>query len=314
MKRTSIGGQAVLEGVMMRAPEGIAVAVRKGGEIVKKYDPFVSASKRNKFFGLPVVRGVVSFVESLTIGMKTLTYSADVLGIEEEEKPSKFEEFIAKKTGKDAMKVMMGFAVVVAVAMAVGIFFILPNVLANFLRPLVASPFLMNLIEGVTRLIIFLVYIVCISGMKDIRRVFMYHGAEHKVIACYEAEEELAVKNAREKTRLHPRCGTNYLLLVMVVSIIFFSFFGWSMNPFLRLLIRIGCIPIVAGLAYEVLKLAAKSDNALCRAVRFPGLMLQKLTTREPEDEMIEVALAAFDLAVKGEDVKSEATAEPDTL
>ncbi len=304
MKRTSIGGQAVLEGVMMRAPEGIAVAVRKGDEIVKKFDPYVSASKRNKFFGMPVVRGVVSFVESLTIGMKTLTYSADVLGLEEEETPSKFEEFIAKKTGKDAMKVMMGFAVVVAVAMAVGLFFILPNVLANFLRPLVASSFMMNLIEGLTRLLIFFGYIILISGMKDIRRVFMYHGAEHKVIACYEAEEEMTVENARGKTRLHPRCGTNYLFLVMMVSIIFFSFFGWSMNPFLRLLIRIGCIPIVAGLAYEVLKLAAKSDNVLCRIVRFPGLMLQKLTTRDPEDGMIEVALAAFDLATKGEEVK----------
>ncbi len=311
MKRTSIGGQAVLEGVMMRAPEGIAVAVRKGDEIVKKFYPYVSASKRKKFFGLPVVRGVVSFVESLTIGMKTLTYSADVLGLEEEETPSKFEEFIAKKTGKDAMKVMMGFAVVIAVAMAVGLFFILPNVLANFLRPLVASSLLMNLIEGLTRLIIFFGYIVLISGMKDIRRVFMYHGAEHKVIACYEAEEELNVENARTKARLHPRCGTNYLFLVMMVSIVFFSFFGWSMNPFLRLLIRIACIPVVAGLAYEVLKLAAKSDNALCRAVRFPGLMLQKLTTREPEDGMIEVALAAFDLATKGETVETE-SAEPE--
>lgn len=308
MKRTSIGGQAVLEGVMMRAPEGIAVAVRKDDGIVKKFDPYVSISKRKKFFGLPVVRGVVAFVESLTIGMRTLTYSADVLGLEDE-KPSKFEEYLSKKTGKSAMNVMMGFAVVIAMAMAVGLFFILPNVLTNFLRPLINDSLLMNLAEGLTRLAIFLIYIGSISAMKDIRRVFMYHGAEHKVIACFEADEELTVENARTKTRLHPRCGTNYLLLVMVVSIIFFSFFGWNSNPLLRLLTRIAFVPIVAGLAYEVLRFAA-GDGAICRAIRFPGVMLQKLTTREPEDEMIEVALAAFELAMNGVPVSADANAD----
>lgn len=300
-----------MEGVMMKAPTGIAVAVRKDGEIVTKYDGFVSAAKKHKFLGLPVMRGVVMFVESLSVGMKTLTYSADVLGLEDE-KPSKFEEFLAKKTGKSAMNIMMGFAVVVAVVLALGIFVIAPNVLANFLRPLIPNPLVMNIIEGAVRIIIFLAYVVSISAMKDIRRVYMYHGAEHKVIRCFEDEAELTVENARTRTRLHPRCGTNYLLLVVVVSILVFSLLGWSGNPFLRVLIRLAFMPIVAGLAYELLKVADKSDSALCRAIRFPGLMLQKLTTREPEDDMIEVAIAAFELATDPE-AYAKAHAKPGT-
>ncbi|MPM75716.1 hypothetical protein SDC9_122710 [bioreactor metagenome] len=298
MKRCTIGGQAVLEGVMMKAPDAVAIAVRKpSGEIVTQYTKYDPPSKKHRWMGWPIIRGVVNFVDMIKLGVNTISYSAKVLEIDEE-KPSKVDQYVAKKTGKAAEDVMMSFAVVLSLALSIGLFFVLPTLIAKPLTALVKSTVLRNLIEGLIRLAIFIIYVASISLMKDIRRVYMYHGAEHKTIACYENEEELTIENARKYTRLHPRCGTNYMLLVMAISILIFTLFGWNSNIFIRILIRLAMLPVVAGVAYEVLKLAAKSDNIFARIVRWPGVMLQKLTTREPDDGMLEVAITAFNLAI----------------
>ena len=301
MKKCSVGGQAVMEGVMMRTPTGgVALAVRKGdGSIVTEFTRQPTKARKGTFLGLPVVRGVVAFVESLMTGMKTMTRSAELFGEEPEEKPSKFEEWLAKKTGKSVMDVAIVVAVVLAVGLALGLFVFLPSLATQLIPWKADTPsILKSLTEGVVRLLIFLGYLSAISLMKDIRRVYMYHGAEHKTIACYEHEEDMTVENCKKYTRLHPRCGTNYLFLVMAISILFFALLPYSENFFLRFLTRLIFLPLVAGISYEVLKLAAASDGWLARAVRAPGLGLQYLTTREPEPEMLEVALAAFNLAI----------------
>lgn len=300
MKKTTIGGQAVMEGVMMKAPEGIAIAVRHtSGNIVTQYIKTQNPAEKHKWMGWPVIRGVVNFIVMLKLGMDTTMKSAEMIGLEEEiEKPSRFETFLAKKTGKSAQDVMMFFAVALAIVLSVGLFVVLPSLLTGLLRQYVASAILMNAMEGLVRLLLFLSYVILISRMKDIRRVFMYHGAEHKTIACYEHEMELTASNAMAFSRLHPRCGTNFLLLTVAVSVLIFSIVGWSGNAFLRILVRLAMMPLVAGVAYEVLRFASRSDNIFCRAVRFPGMMLQKLTTREPEPDMIDVAITAFNLAI----------------
>ena len=307
MKKSKIGGQGVLEGVMMRSPEVCGLAVRRAkGEIVYDKESVKSATKKNKFYGLPVVRGVVSFVDMMGYGMKTLTKSAKLFDdTADDYKPSKFEKFVAKKTGKDIMDVAMVFAVILAIALAIGIFFILPSVLTNFVRPYIGSSILMNLIEGGIRLIIFFLYVMSITLIKDIRRVFQYHGAEHKTINAYENEEELTVENIQKYKTLHPRCGTSYLLLVMVISILLFSLLGWSPAWYARIGLRLLMLPIVAGIAYEFLKFAALSDSLFFRIIRWPGMMLQKLTTAEPDDAMVEVAIVAF-LAAMDEMSKEE--------
>ncbi|MDD5018274.1 MAG: DUF1385 domain-containing protein [Eubacteriales bacterium] len=300
MKKSNIGGQGVLEGVMMRAPEVCGLAVRKAkGEIVYEKENVKSATKKNKFYGLPVVRGVVSFVDMMGYGVKTLTKSAKLYDdTTEDYKPSKFETFVAKKTGKDIMDVAMVFAVILAIGLAVGIFFILPSVLTNIVRPYIASSIVMNLIEGGIRLIIFFLYVTLITLLKDIKRVFMYHGAEHKTINCYEHEEDLTVENIQKHKTLHPRCGTSYLLLVMVISILLFSLLGWSPAWYARIGLRLLMLPVVAGVAYEFLKFAARGESLFFRVIRWPGMMLQKLTTAEPDDSMVEVAIVAFTAAM----------------
>ena len=215
-------------------------------------------------------------------------------------KPNAAEEFIAKKTGKNSMDVAIFFAVVIAVLMAVGLFFILPNVLTGFIGGYIGDPTLMNVIDGIVRLVIFLVYLYLITLMKDVKRLFAYHGAEHKVINCFEHECDMNVENAQKFTTRHPRCGTSYLLLVMVISIFLFSFLGWNENALIRVGSRLLMLPIVAGVSYEFLKLVAKYENKLTRILRVPGMALQGLTTREPDDNMVEVALVSF-LAAQGE-------------
>ena len=300
MKKSNIGGQGVLEGVMMRAPEVCGLAVRKAtGEIVYEKEYVKSATKKNKFYGLPVIRGVVSFIDMMGFGVKTLTKSAKLYGdTEEDYKPSKFETFIAKKTGKDIMDVAMVFAVILAIGLAVGIFFILPSVITGFIGKAVTSSFVMNLIEGGVRLLLFFAYVIAITFIKDIKRVFMYHGSEHKTINCYEHEEELTVENIQKYKTLHPRCGTSYLLLVMVISILLFSLLGWSPAWYARIGLRLLMLPFVAGIAYEFLKFAAKGESIFFRIIRWPGMMLQKLTTSEPDDDMVEVAIIAFNAAL----------------
>ena len=313
MKRCAVGGQAVMEGVMMKNPEnGTALAVRRSdGTIVTEYYQSKHNYKKGTFPTWPVVRGVYAFVEALVGGMKITTRSAELLGEDMAEEPTKFEKWLSEKLGKSAGDLAMTIAVVLAAALSVGLFVILPSLAVSFLK--IESTFLVSLLEGVVRLLIFLGYMLAISRIKDIHRVFMYHGAEHKTIACYEAEGEMTPENILKYTRLHPRCGTNYLFLVMMVSILFFACI--PVRAFLpRVLTRLLFIPLVAGLAYEVLKAAAASDGWLARAVRAPGLALQHITTAEPTADMVEVALAAFNLAMDppDHDIRVTVGAQPE--
>lgn len=316
MKRCSVGGQAVMEGVMMRTMSGgIALAVRKAdGTIETEYTPKKEIGK-SPILKWPVVRGVVAFVDSLSTGMKMMTRSAELYGEAIEEEPSRFEKWLANKTGKDVMDIAIVVAVVLAAALAIGLFVLLPSLVTQFIPWADSTPRIWkSLVEGFVRLLIFLGYISAISLMKDIRRVYMYHGAEHKTIACYEHDAPLTPESAMKYSRLHARCGTNYLFLVMAVSILFFAVLPYAENFFLRFLTRIIFLPLVAGLAYEVLKLAASSDSLWARMIRAPGLGLQYLTTREPEPSMIEVAIKAFELAINDgvAPAKDEAETEPE--
>ena len=293
---TDIGGQAVLEGVMMRSPadERMSIAVRKeDGSIVIESSPATPLTRKNKFYALPIVRGVVNFVSMLVMGYQTLTTSARLYGLEEEE-PSKFEKWLSEKLGKSTETIVMGTAMVLAVILAVGLFIMLPSFVSQLFKKIIENRVVVNLIEGLTRLVIFLLYMIAATSVPDVKRVFMYHGAEHKTIACFEAGEALTPENAKKHTRFHPRCGTSFLLIVMVISLLFFSVFGWDANYLTRVFSRLMLMPVVAGISYEVLKYLGKHDNALVRVLRAPGIFLQRLTTKEPDDDMLEVAIAAF--------------------
>ena len=313
MRRCSVGGQAVMEGVMMKSDEGIAMAVRReDGKIVKSYKKYKSKAQKGTFWGLPVVRGVVAFVESLSTGMKTTTESAEMYGESfANEEPSKFEKWLSKTFKVEIMDVVMTVGVILGVALAVGLFIFLPQLISGIIFGSEASLW-KSLVEGLLRVAIYVGYLFAVSGIKDIRRVFMYHGAEHKTIACYEADtEELTPKNAMKYKRLHPRCGTNYLFLVMAISILVLTIvdavltYGFKVkidNKILAFLFRFGvrllCLPLIAGISYEVLRGAAKKDNWFTRIVRAPGMALQYITTKEPTEDMLEVAIASFYLAM----------------
>ncbi len=290
-----------MEGVMMKSPTGVALAVRcADGTIATRYNNWTTKAKKGTFLGLPIVRGVVTFIETLSTGMNTLTESAKLAGEDIEEEPTKFEKWLSEKLGKSVESVVIGIAVILAVALSVGLFFLLPLGISSLIFGKAASVagVWKSLTEGLVRLIIFIGYLLLCSRIKDVKRTFMYHGAEHKTIACYEAEEELTPENAARHSRLHPRCGTNYLFLVMAVSILFFAAIGWNANFAVRLAMRIAFLPVVAGLSYEVLRFAARHDNWLTRIIRAPGMALQRITTKEPTPDMLEVAIAAFNLAM----------------
>ena len=292
----SVGGQAVMEGVMMQGPGRVAVAVRKSdGRIVYKVRKITPLSEKYPWMAWPLVRGVVSFVNSLVGGMKTLTESADMAGLDAEE-PSKFEKKVAQILHVKPDDVMMGFAVVLAILLSVGLFFALPTFLEALIRNAINNKTLVNLIGGVIRMAMFLLYVYLCSKLKEIRRVFQYHGAEHKSIYCYESGKDLTVENARPFTTLHPRCGTSFLVIVMAISILVFLLLGSdTSNPFMRLGSRLLLLPLVAGVSYEILKgLAWAENNWLVRALKWPGLMVQKITTAEPDDKMLEVALVSL--------------------
>ncbi len=298
---SSVGGQAVMEGVMMKSPTGVALAVRRAdGTIATRYNNWTTKAKKGTFLGLPIVRGVVTFIETLSTGMNTLTESAKLAGEDIEEEPTKFEKWLSEKLGKSVESIVIGLAVILAIALSVGLFFLLPLGISSLIFGKAASVagVWKSLTEGLVRLIIFIGYLLLCSRIKDVKRTFMYHGAEHKTIACYEAEEELTPKNAAKHSRLHPRCGTNYLFLVMAVSILFFAAIGWNANFAVRLAMRIAFLPVVAGLSYEVLRLAARYDNWFTRIIRAPGMALQRITTKEPTPDMLEVAITAFNLAM----------------
>ena len=268
MKSSNIGGQAVMEGVMMRNADKYAVAVRKtDGEIVVKTEEYKGIVQNKKIRSLPIIRGVFSFIDSMVLGMSTLTYSASFFMDEEEEEKDEKKE-----------SVMMGLTIACSVVMAVAIFMILPYFLSQLFRKFTDSTTLITLLEGAVRLVIFFGYILLISRMKDIQRVFMYHGAEHKCINCIEHGMELNVENVLKSSRLHKRCGTSFLFIVMIVSIIFFLL-----------------IPVIAGVSFEFIRLAGKSENKLVIFLSKPGMMLQKLTTREPDASMAEVAIASVE-------------------
>jgi uncharacterized protein YqhQ len=290
-KKTSIGGMALLEGIMMIGPEKKSVAVRKpDGEIDITTEPLAHNKKIRK---IPLIRGVYGIFTQMVYGIKSLMHAASLIEIEEEGdgEPSKFEKWMDKKFGDKAFNVMIYFSVGVALLFSVGLFILLPNILAGLVPT--GNVILNNLIEGVLRIGIFFTYIVLVSRMKDIKRVWMYHGAEHKTISCYENGEELTVENARKYTTKHKRCGTSFLFIVLVVSVLIFSFTGWN-SMLLNLAIRLMLIPVVAGISYEIIKIAGASEGLFSRVASAPGLFFQRFTTKEPDDEMLEVAIAAF--------------------
>ncbi len=293
---------------MMRSPEECALAVRKDtGEIVAKR--WKLKQRPDGFLKWPVVRGCVNLYDMMKEGVRVISDSAKMYDESYEEQPNKVEKYVAKKTGKSEMDVVMVFAVVIALILAVGLFFLLPSFLVGLVSKSINSSFLISLIEGGIRIVIFMGYMVAVSLVKDVKRVFMYHGAEHKTIACYEHGEELVPENVKKHKRLHPRCGTSYLLLVMIISILVysivgaaFSALGWldiNRNVLLRVASRIILLPLIAGISYEVLKGLAKTDNIIARILRWPGMQLQRLTTREPDESMMEVAIIAFEMALR---------------
>ena len=278
MDKPLVGGQAVIEGVMMRGFGKVATAVREpGGSIAVEVKPVNSISDRYPILKKPFLRGSVSLFESLILGLKSLSYSAKMAGEEDEQ-----------LTDKE-----MAGTIVLALVLASILFIAIPTGAAKFFHTITDDPIFLNLMEGILRLIIFLAYIFGISQMKDIRRVFQYHGAEHKTIFCYEADMPLTVENVQKFPRLHPRCGTAFLLVVMLVSIFVFAFLGWP-DLWLRILSRIILLPVVAGVSYEIIRLAARSTNPIIKMAIMPGLWLQYLTTKPPDDSMVEVAIASL--------------------
>lgn len=275
----SYGGQALIEGVMMRGKHTQAMCARlEDGRIVSEVEEFTLLSQRNKFLGLPLVRGVCSMIDSLISGMQAIVWSTNVSLAEDEEE-------------EELSPMEIAVTLIISLGLGVLLFFLLPVVIAHFLQPLIPGNFLQNIFEGIVRVGVFLLYLVLITRMKEIRRVFQYHGAEHKTIHCYEAGEGLTPENAMKHTRLHPRCGTSFLFIVMVISIFVFALVGVE-NFAWRLLSRVILLPVIAGVSYEVLRFCGKHmDKAWVRAIAWPGMQLQRLTTAEPDRSMLEVAI-----------------------
>ena len=295
MKSSNIGGQAVLEGIMMRHGDDYAVAVRKpDGEIFVQKEEYHSVIKWKALTKIPFIRGVFNFIDSMVLGIKTLMFSAEFYEDEEEVKSEKelTEEEIAKKEKQE--KWMMNATVAISVVIAVAVFMVLPYFLSSLLKPLMPSYHLRTLVEGFVRIGIFILYIALISRMDDIQRTFMYHVAEHKCINCIEHGLPLTVDNVRISSRQHKRCGTSFLFFVLAISIILLMLIQVE-SPLMRVIVRIALIPVIAGISYEVLKLAGRSENPIINLLSRPGLAIQKLTTKEPDDSMIEVAIQAVE-------------------
>ena len=290
-----IGGQAVIEGVMMKNMDRYAVSVRKpNGKIETKVEECVSFAEKHPLFQLPVFRGMVNFLESMVIGMKTLNYSASFYEDEEEQTESRTEQLLEKILGEKAEKMIMGIVLVFSLAISIGLFMILPYIASEALGKLIRNEYMILFMEGIIRIAIFLGYIVLISRMEDIKRVFMYHGAEHKTINCLEAGVPLTPENVDNFSRLHKRCGTSFIFIVMIISMVFFFFIRVD-TIWLRIVLRLLFLPLVAGVSYEFIRLAGSSDHPLVQIFSKPGLALQKLTTKEPDHSMIEVAIASVE-------------------
>lgn len=305
---TKIGGQALIEGVMMRGPQGVGIAIRKpDGEIELDKKEIKNVTTKSKLFKLPLVRGMVSIIDAMVVGTKALMYSAEFFedepGLSSE--PGRIEKFLDDRFGDKIEDIAIYATVGISVILSMLLFMVTPTLLTNLLRDRLSSNFALNMVEGGIRVTIFLIYIFGVSKLDDIKRVFQYHGAEHKTIHCYEDREELTVENVKKYPVLHPRCGTSFLFNVMIVSIVLFSFFGWP-NPLVRLLLRISLFPLIGGIAYEINRLVGKSDSKLAYAMSYPGLMIQKYaTTKEPDGSQIEVAIEALK-AVKVDDEEAD--------
>ena len=293
MHYSGIGGQAVLEGIMMKNKEQYAVAVRKpNGEIEVEVEHYVGIIHGSKLLNIPFVRGVFQFVDSLILGMRSLNYSASFY--EDDGEETMTDKAFRKMFKDKADKVFSAVVMIVSLAIAIGIFMILPYYITSRFEDYIRSASFMAILEGVIRIAIFVLYVLSISLMKDIRRLYRYHGAEHKCISCIEKGRPLTVQNVMRSSKQHRRCGTSFLLFVMLVSIILFFFIRVD-NPLYRVLIRIALIPVIAGISYEIIRLAGRSNNILVRIISAPGMLLQRLTTKEPDESMVEVAIAAVE-------------------
>ncbi len=310
--RTSIGGQALIEGILMRGPEKQAIVIRSPeGELVTKVDKLHPLREKWPVFGWPLIRGVVSFLDSMVNGMKAVTYSAQFMPEEDQEDPGKLDKWIEEHfSSEKAEKIVIGVAVVLGIALAVGLFILLPTFLVGLIPPLRhGHDGLRTLLEGVLKLVIFLGYMAAVSRMKEMKRMWAYHGAEHKTIYCYEHGNDLTVENVRRESRFHPRCGTSFLLVVVILSIFVFiaaNAFLHVDNVFLRALVKIALLPIVVSLSYELNRWIGRHDELpLAKALSWPGRMLQHLTTQEPDESMMEVAITSLKLVIpdkKGSD------------
>lgn len=312
---TSIGGQALVEGIMMRGPQKTELAVRMpDGSVSKEELKSETLREKNRIWRLPFFRGIAGFVDSLTVGYRALSRSVDLSGTDDgEEEETKFDRWVQKTFGDHVMGAIMTAATVLGVLLAVALFFVLPTWLFNRINS-AAGPGLSawrSPVEGVMRIVIFLVYLILCSRMKEMHRLFEYHGAEHKTIFCYENGEELTVENVRKHQRFHPRCGTSFMVLMLLIGIIIGFFIPFT-NPFLRTAAKLLCIPIVVGVGYELIRYCGRNDNMLTRVIAAPGLWMQRITTKEPDDGMIEVAIAAMKEVIpeNGEDVVGAPRAE----
>ncbi|MCT4507594.1 MAG: DUF1385 domain-containing protein [Tepidibacter sp.] len=306
MSKSIVGGQAVMEGVMMKNQNKIAVAVRKSDGDIEIDKKSIKSWVADKGFNkVPFLRGGFILLETMVEGIKALNFSAQFFDEEEAVEPSKFEKFLEDKFKDRTNDILIYFSMFIALVFSVLLFILLPTFLGGILKRFTDNVMALNFAEGLVRIGIFLSYVSIISLNKDIKRVFQYHGAEHKSIYCYEEGLELTVENARKFSTLHPRCGTNFMFIVMIVSMAIYFLFGWP-NPFLRVIYRLLCIPIVAGISYEIIKIAGKYDNIFVKIISLPGMMLQRITTREPDDDQLEVALCALKAALEEEVIKND--------
>ncbi len=304
----TVGGQAVLEGVMMKSKEYVALSVRQtDGKIKTEVEEAKTIASKHKFFRLPIIRGIVGFVESLILSTKTLSRSADMLGIEEEE--SKFEKWLREKFGKSIAYVASAIGIVLGIVVSVGLFFVLPAIISDFAARFTDVKIVKSLVDGFSKIIIFLVYLAAVSLIPDMKRVFQYHGAEHKSIFCHESELELTPENVKKQCRFHPRCGTSFLFILMIIGILV-SVIYIDTPIYVRIPLKILFLPLVVGIGYEFIRYAGKHDNLFVKIVSAPGLWIQRLTTKEPDLKQIEVAIASLKAALPDIYPKEELTEE----
>lgn len=303
--KTSVGGQALIEGIMMQGPKGVATAVRKAdGDILVEHHNIEHLRDKSKFFGLPIIRGVVGFVESMILGFKMLTYSAEASGMEdlEDVEMNKFEKWLSDKLGDKLMDIIMIIGTILGFGLAFLIFFFLPVFVFNKLNNLTNNALIswQGTIEGTLKIIIFVIYMVVVGQMSDIKRTFMYHGAEHKTITCYEKGMELTVENVKNCSRFHPRCGTSFMFVMLILSIVVITLLSLVIpeelkrNSIIWMLIKLPMIPIIMGFGYEFIKYAGRHDNLLVKILSAPGLWMQRITTKEPTDDIIEVGIESL--------------------